>query len=222
MRLACTIALLLSTAGFSTARNQDSSVNVEPVVNVNSRYTVESIELVPERKSLSSSLRGAMQNMVGQKLDQQVLNDLAKRIRKELRLDNLMQRVVKGTQPEHVRVIFETKKPRGGFDVNLPKLAYHSKQGYSAVAEATETIFDNRFTFGIRSDADEKVERFAGINFRYENLHVFTDRVRLQFDFQSFHNQWNGATLAAFEASGNVPGIYRTRQNFQPTLSLKL
>jgi hypothetical protein len=216
MRHVRTLTLLVLLAGCSRAGNQD------PSVNVNSRYTIESVELVPQRKSVSSSLRDAMQNLVGEKFDQQVLNDLARRIRKELRVSSLMQKVVKGTKPEHVRVIFETEKPRGGFDINLPKLAYHSKQGLTAVGEATQIIHDSRFSFGIRSDADERVERLAGINFRYENTHVVTDRVHLQFDFQSFHNQWNGATLAALEARNDIPGIYRTRQNFQPALSVKI
>lgn len=211
-----TLIVLVLLAGCSRAGNQD------PAVNVNSRYTIESVELLPERKAMSSSLRDALQNLVGEKFDQQVINDVARKIRKELRVNSLMQRVVKGTKPEHVRVIFETEKPRGGFDVNLPKLAYHSKQGFTGAVEATQTVHDNRFSAGVRSDGDEKVERFAGINFRYENTHVFSDRVRLQFDFQSFHNQWNAATLAARETNPEVPEIYRTRQNFQPTLTFQI
>ena len=216
MKCVGSFALLTLLSGLSSAGNQDAAVNV------NSRYTIESVELVPDRKSLSASLREAMQNLVGEKLDQQILNDLARKLRKELRVDFLMQKVVKGSKPEHVRVMFETRGPRGGFDVNLPKLAYHSKHGYSAAVEATQTIYDNRFSFGVRSDGDEKIERFAGINFGYENRHVFTDRVRLRFDFQSFHNEWNGASLAALEQQADVPGIYRTRQNFQPTVSVAL
>jgi hypothetical protein len=215
MKYLVSLAILTLTAGLSSAGNQESAINV------NSRYTIESVELVPDRRSLSASIREAMQNLVGEKFDQHVLNDLARKLRKELRVDSLIQRVVKGSKPEHIRVIFETRGPRGGFDVNLPKLAYHSKQGYSAALEATQTIYDNRFSFGVRSDADEKIERFAGINFRYANRHVFTDRVRLQFDFQSFHNQWNGATLAAIEQA-DVPGIYRTRQNLQPMVAITL
>jgi hypothetical protein len=216
MRYFAPLAMLTLMAGVSSAGSQESAANV------NSRYTIESVELVPDRKALTTSLREAMQNLIGEKFDQQVLNDLARKLRKELRVDSLIQKVVKGSKPEHVRVIFETRGPRGGFDVNLPKLAYHSKQGFSGGIEATQTIHDNRFSFGVRSDGDEKIERFAGINFRYENRHVFTDRVRLQFDFQSFHNQWNGATLAAIEQQTNVPGIYRTRQNFQPMVTVSL
>ena len=109
MKCVGSFALLTLLSGLSSAGNQDAAVNV------NSRYTIESVELVPDRKSLSASLREAMQNLVGEKLDQQILNDLARKLRKELRVDFLMQKVVKGSKPEHVRVMFETRGPRGGF-----------------------------------------------------------------------------------------------------------
>src|SRR5688500_14850507 len=107
MRYVGSLALLTLTAALSLAGNQTAAANV------NSRYTIESVELVPDRKSLTASVREAMQNLVGEKLDQQVLNDLARKLRKELGVDFLMQKVVKGSKPEHVRVIFETRGPRG-------------------------------------------------------------------------------------------------------------
>jgi hypothetical protein len=65
------------------------------------------------------------------------------------------------------------------------------------------------------------VERYTGIEARYANQRLGTDRAHLAFEFDSFHEQWNGSTLAAASSPG-APGsdLYRSRQVFQPTLTL--
>jgi hypothetical protein len=68
--------------------------------------------------------------------------------------------------------------------------------------------------------ADELLERDAGFRLRYENRKVGTDVLQLRMDFDSYHEMWNAATEAALSENPQVPGIYRTRQNFAPSLSL--
>jgi hypothetical protein len=116
-------------------------------------------------------------------------------------------------------VVFEITRREVAFDLSVPKFVYHSRQGWSGAIEATTTasaLANSRFTFGLVSDGDELSERYAGIVARYENLKVGTSRVRLRFDFASYHDQWSSSTINALERNPEVPGIYRWRQNFAP------
>src|SRR5262249_15355268 len=76
---------------------------------------------------------------------------------------------------------------------------------------------------GITSDGDTLGERFTGVNARYQNKRLGTDRLGLRFDVDSYHNQWDSRTLEALAANPNITGeAYRARQNFQPVLSIAL
>ncbi len=195
-----------------------------PDYNVNSRYTVESVEVSPEtaRAKMSRALREELDKVAGQKFDPASLERLRWRIRSELRAPSVIQKVAKGAQREQVKVIFEIVRRRTGADMNVPKFIYHSKQGWTGSVEVSNSAGRNRFNVGVLSDGDSLVERQAGIVARYEREAIGTDRVRLGFDFESYHQQWNRATLTALETDRNVPGIYRTRQNFAPRVTVSL
>lgn len=192
-------------------------------INVNSRYTVESIEVSGHNPSkFSAGLRSEIRRLIGEKFDPPVFDDLARRIRRELHVRSVTHHLLRGTKPEHVRIVYEVKGHQADFDVSVPKFLYHGKQGWSAAVEATTRVAQNSFTFGLVSDGDELPERYAGLIARYENKKVGTDRLWLGFAFSSYHQQWNRTTLEALEQSGEVPGIYRTRQNFQPVATIVL
>ena len=58
--------------------------NQENTVNVNSRYTVESVEVSGEKEGrLTQGLRDDLRQQVGQKFNPEIFQDLAKRIRRE-------------------------------------------------------------------------------------------------------------------------------------------
>jgi len=196
--------------------------NPQEDVNVNSRYTVEKVSISGRLSSrVSVELRREMESVVGQKLDHGVLDRLAARIRRDLRVQNVSVRVHRGDLPEHVKVEFEIESGhRQGFDVNVPKLAYHSRQGFSAAGEVATTVRRTALTFGVLSDGDELVERFSGVQARVERESLGTRRLRAGFEFDSYHEDWNGATVAALASEPGSPGLYRTRQNFQPSLTV--
>jgi len=85
------------------------------------------------------------------------------------------------------------------------------------------TTHGNTFLVGLTSDGDTLNERFTGVHTRYENKRLGTDRLGVRFDFETYHEQWRGETLAAL---ASTPGItsdaYRTRQNIQPVLTVAL
>jgi len=197
--------------------------------NVNSRYTVEAIEIAGKSpRKLSSGLHEQIRGLIGERFNQSALDDLARRIRKELRVKAVSQKVQRGSQPNQVKVVFELTERRVNFDVSVPKFVYHSKQGWTSSVEGETAIGSNLFAFGLVSDGDELTERYAGLRTRYENRKVGSERVQLAFLFESYHQQWNRATLEALDAqSGSrlqpeVAGIYRTRQNFQPAVTVIL
>lgn len=195
-------------------------------MNVNSRYTVESVELSGTSESnISSGLRKDISRLIGEKLNSSLLDDLAKRIRRELHVRAVSHHVTRGDTPEHVKVVFEVKGRPRSYEISIPKFLYHSKQGWSAAAEGTVQIDQHRFTAGVVSDGDELAERFAGVMGRYENRKVGTDRLRFRFLAESYHQQWNRATrMAAAETLGaaRTSPIYRARDNFEPTATVVL
>jgi hypothetical protein len=194
-------------------------------VNVNSRYLVESVDIAGgSRTQISRGLREQLESLVGQRLNQDLLDRVARRMRNELHARLVSPKVAKGTQPEQVIVLFEVKgrSAKQNFDLSLPKGIYHSRQGWSGVLDAKFGVGDSRFNLGVASDGDSLIERFVGVRAGYENTHVGTDKVRLGFQFASYHEQWNLETLAHLAAAPDVPGIYRTRQDFAPSLTLAL
>jgi hypothetical protein len=196
--------------------------------NVNTRYTVETVSVsgegwstspaVDSDRKLSSGLRKEIASLVGEKLNPARLDDLARRLRAELRARTVEHHVLRGRSPEYVQVIFQVKAPPTRFDVSVPEFLYQDKQGWTGAIEGTATVAHNGFTAGLVSDGDELVERYTGEVARYESQPLAHGRARLRFEFASYHELWNSRTAAAAEAGQ----LYRTRQEFQPVLTVRV
>jgi outer membrane protein assembly factor BamA len=201
----------------------DAQAEAKPELNINSRYTVEDVQLKGvDKHRLSRDIRRDLQKLIGQKLDSELVDQLARRIRKDLHARSVSQKVVRGDQPERLKVIFEVSS-EDETDFHLSKFVYHGKQAWSAKAFGDFNIApQTSLLTGLVSDQDELLERYTGIAAGFENRKVGSDRVRLRFLFESYHNQWNGATLKALESNPDVPGVYRNRKSFQPTLTFVL
>jgi len=204
--------------------DQDGSLEV---ANVNSRYTVESVNVSGwKNRLISSSLRSEIDGIVGEKLDHPRLEQLAKRMKRELHVADVTVKVAKGSAPDHVVVTFEvTKGHEQNFDLRVAKFLYDSKQGWSGEGSAATHVAGNTFSFGLISDGDSLLERYSGIRAGFERKQVGTDRLSLRFEFDSYHQQWNNSTLSAAGAStllagGDEPLIYRSRQVFMPEATL--
>ncbi|MBZ5583230.1 MAG: outer membrane protein assembly factor [Acidobacteriia bacterium] len=207
--------------------------------NVNARYKVETVIVSgdgwtsdigagKEEKKLSSGLRKRISALIGDNLNPSALDDISKRIRDELHAREVTRHLMRGASPESVKVVFKVSEDSSRrFDISVPKFLYNSKQGWSGAVEGTATVKQNGFTFGLVSDGDELPERYAGLVARYENKSVGTDRLRFQFEFESYHEQWNNATVQELPPYAPATGsaletsqAYRTRQNFEPALTL--
>lgn len=196
---------------------------VSNTANVNSRYDVEGIEVTGVGEySLTKKLHDEIQQLVGSKLDPELIARLGDRIRTELRAKSVTHRIVRGDLPDHVRVVFEVSRRRVDFDISVPRFLYHSRQGWTGEFEAALTYEGNTLAFGLVSDADQLPERNSGIYARYENRRLGSDRVRAGVRFESYRQQWNAPTPETLALLPGVPGIYRTRQNVQPTVTILL
>jgi hypothetical protein len=197
----------------------------EQDMNVNTRYTVESVELAGDNPGISTGLRGELTRLVGAKLNPAALDDLATRIRRELHVRAVTHRLLRGQMPEHVRVVFDVRGTPAKFEASVPKLVYRSNGGFSGLAEGTATVGWQAFTLGGVSDSDDLAERYTGIVARYEDKRLVGDRVRFRVDFESYHEQWNQATANVLDQPGaesDTSGIYRTRQNIEPLVTFQL
>ena len=147
-------------------------------VNVNSRYIIEAVEISGYNTSrIAGSLRTQLQGLVGTSYDTEILENLARELRKEIHAKTVTQHIARGSSAERVKVVFEVTRRTAALDISVPKFLYHSKQGWSAQVEATTTVTrNNNLMFGVVSDGDELTERYAGIHAGYENLHVGTDK----------------------------------------------
>lgn len=212
-----------------------------PNSNANSRYTVENVIVsgngwsadlgaggeADREKKISPSLRKQLSSFIGNKFNPAALEAAAKQLRKELNARTVGHRVMRGAKPEYVKVVFDVNDRNPHIDASVPKFLYNSRQGWTGSVEVdVGAVRQNFFSFGIASDGNELAERYAGLSARYENARLGTDRVRLRFAFESYHQQWNRATLEHFDqaepvsASASLTSApYRTRQNFEPTVT---
>jgi hypothetical protein len=201
--------------------------------NVNAQYTVETVILSGKgwttnlrsetTDKISTGLYHQLTAIIGQKLNPAALDTLAANLKKELSAREVTHRIVRGEAPEQVRVEFEVRPARASVGMNINQFLYDSKQGWSGSGEADITVRQHTFALGLVSDGDWLAERYSGITARYEDKSLGTDLVSFKFQAESFHEQWNPATLAAVAAHPQAGiALYRTRTDFQPTATVVL
>jgi hypothetical protein len=194
-------------------------------LNVNSRYTIESINFVDQREyKLSTSALEEIRHLVGAKVSSEALDRLALRIRGELRAHDVTFKLTRGAQPESVRVLIQVDRAGGSFDASVPTLSYNSALGFTGTGQLTSTIGPNVFTFRALRDSDNLIERFSGIQAKYERKALANGRISLGFEFDGYQDQYAGSTLTALDSSrpSSQPslvgaGAYGSRLNYEPS-----
>jgi hypothetical protein len=91
--------------------------------NVNSQYIVESVDVKGvTQDQYSSTLHDEMQNMIGLMLDSTKVDELRRRLRNEPQLKgkySVSDKIERGSQPGHVKLVFEATKMPWAFRVTL-------------------------------------------------------------------------------------------------------
>jgi hypothetical protein len=196
-------------------------------LNVNSRYTIESINFVDQREyKLSTSALEEIRHLVGAKVSSEALDRLAQRIRGELRAHEVTFKLTRGAQPESVRVLIQVDRAGASFDASVPVLSYNSATGFTGTGQLTSTIGPNAFTFRVLRDTDTLIERLSGIQAKYERMAWANGRVRLGFEFDGYQDQYANSTLAALAGDSRPSslgaGAYGSRLNFEPSATFVL
>jgi hypothetical protein len=195
-------------------------------LNVNSRYTIESINFVDQREyKLSTSALEEIRHLVGAKVSSEALDRLALRIRGELRAHDVTFKLARGAQPESVRVLIQVDRAGGSFDASVPVLSYNSALGFTGTGQLTSTIGPNAFTFRALRDSDNLIERFSGIQAKYERTALGNGRISLGFEFDGYQDQYATSTLTALDSDSRPSsqsslvgaGAYGSRLNYEPS-----
>jgi len=214
------IALL----GQSLTPGEASETETAFDLNVNSRYTIESINFSGQREyKLSTSALEEIRRLVGGKMSTEALDRLTSRIRAELRAHDVTFKLARGADPESVRVLIQVDRAAGSFDASVPALSYNSALGFTGTGQIASTIGPNAFTFRMLRDSDHLIERYAGVEAKYEWLALAHGRIQLGFEFDGYRDQYDSATLAALdnasraELSSLGAGAYGSRMNYQPS-----
>src|SRR5580692_3564359 len=122
--LICTLAgvpLFAQSIAPPGETQETSATNLDQ--NINSRYTIESINFVDHREyKLSPSALDEIRHLVGAKVNTEALDRLALRIRGELRAHDVTFKLTRGAEPESVRVLINVERAGGSFDASVPNL----------------------------------------------------------------------------------------------------
>jgi hypothetical protein len=125
-----------------------------------------------------------------------------------------------------VRVDFEVVRKDYAFDLSVPRFLYNSSQGWTTELNASARYHAQTIGVGLGSNGDDLAERYTGFSTRYENSHVFSDRIRFGIGIEGYHDLWNPATrvaaVAVSNAASNEFALYRTRRNIAPALTFVL
>ena len=194
-------------------------------LNVNSRYTIESINFVDQREyKLSTTALDEIRRLVGAKVSSEALDRLAQRIRGELRAHDVTFKLTRGAQPESVRVLIQVDRAGGSFDASVPTLSYNSALGFTGTGQLTSTIGPNTLTFRMLRDTDNLIERISGVQAKYERS--VGKRILLGFEFDGYQDQYANSTLTALEGDSRPSSLgaeaYGSRLNYEPSATFVL
>jgi outer membrane protein assembly factor BamA len=190
-------------------------------LNINSRYTIESINFVDHREyKLSTSSLEEIRHLVGAKLSSEALDRLTTRLRGELRAHDVTFKLTRGAQPDSVRVLIQVDHAGGSIEASIPVLSYNSQLGFTGAGQLTSTVGPNVFTFRMLRDTDNLIERYSGIQASYQRNVTANGRIRVGFEFDGYEDQYDSSTIAAL--AGDRPsslgaGAYGSRLNYEPS-----
>lgn len=230
--------ICLVWAGAGTALADQALVRELAETNVNQQYLVESVSISGVEVTyfhdarLTPTLRHRLARLVGSPCDMSAIGELAGKLRSSLHLQEVRERLSRGSSPNRVRVNFETVHKDYSFDVSVPRFLYDSDQGWTTELNASFHARAHSLAIGLGSNGDDLVERFTGFSTRYEDSHVFSDRLHFALAVEGYHDLWNPATRRATAGESTVNdsaagasnsfALYRNRRNFAPELTFVL
>lgn len=222
------ITVLALLASRSASARDGMEPDPAALINVNDRYTVESIDFSSgQPPRVSESILSTLKRLIGDKLNLEALNRLCAQIGGEVHANQVTFRLARGSQPDQIKVLLDVEPPKVRFDADVPKFLYQSRQGWSGIGEARMSFGFHTLSLAILSDGDDSVERFSGVRASYQRQGLGSDRVQVSFTFDDLQHHYNDATGSAallennrLDNNGSV--LYRGRMDFQPAVTVLL
>jgi Omp85 superfamily domain len=223
-------AATLSLLGQSlTPPESQAEAEIASDLNINSRYTVESIQFFDHRDyKLSTSSREEIRRLVGAKLSTQALDTLTARIQRELRAHQVTFKLTRGALQDSVRVLIQVDHAGASVDASIPALSYNSQLGFTGVGEISSAIGPNALTLRMVRSTDTLIEQYSGIQAGYQRSLTSSGRIRIGFEFDAYADGYDGATVAALENESAIrssslgAGAYSSRLNYEPSATFVL
>jgi hypothetical protein len=192
--------------------------------NVNARYIVEQAEItgVPDA-DLTQALRDDLQALIGKRLDSGEADRLRERLERDLPRYEISQRLRRGNEVGHIRLVYEARKrelPQWlRFEPLRTNALFHSEQGWGSYLDLGIGDRNIRFTPIVAIDhADDLVEEYSGYGLRFETRKLGTRRLGASLEWSRFEQDWRAATLDALALAPEIPGPYDTRSTITPLL----
>lgn len=213
----CVTVAFLCCAASAAAWARSLPGNPSGAANVNSRYTVERVDVAPMGlDKISAPLRDRLQQLVGVRFDASLLEDAAARLKRELRNREVTTQVSRGSAPNQVAVTFQVELQNRTFEAQLTEFLYHSKEQLGMGIDLVYRGGSTRVHAGALSDNDDLIERSSGVRGGVERS-LAGGLVRVGLEAGARRSNWNRSTLAA-----TLPGsTYRQREAVQPTTTLQ-
>ena len=209
-------ASVLFITGQPPRRNQDE--------NVNTRYVVERAEIrgIRERE-LTAALRDDLRALEGERLDSAEAEEIEARIRRTLRRYDISRRIVRGSQPGRIGLIYEARRTDRWhwlrFEPVRADVLYHSDQGWGSYLELPIGSRHFRFTPILAlDDGDTLIEEYTGVGLRFETRTLGTRRLGASIEWTRFDQTWRDATLDALNADPDLARLYERRSTIAPLL----
>jgi hypothetical protein len=196
--------------------------------NVNERYPVERVEIRGEdADEISQELRDALRALEGRPLDSEEADRLETRIEEELPDHEVSRKVIRGSEPGQISVVFEVNLTESGrwipFERPSAKFVYHSKHGWGGYFGLP---FGNR-AFRLTpilaiNNADDLIEQYSGFGVKLETRDLGTRRLGASLEWSAYEQDWEPETLTAVGLNPRIPQAYESRSTITPQLTFAL
>jgi hypothetical protein len=190
--------------------------------NINARYTVERAEITGVRdEEMTQALRDALSAVIGKRLDSPEADLLRERIEHDLSGYDVSRRIRRGSEAGRIRLLYEARKrePPAWLDFESLRsgVVFHSEQGWGSYLDLALGTRNVRVTpIAAIDNSDDLVEEYSGYGVRVEARRLGTRRLGASFEWTSFDQDWEFATLDALAIRPDVPGLYDTRSTITP------
>jgi hypothetical protein len=193
--------------------------------NINARYPIERVELRGiSETDLSADVRAELHALVGKPLGSDEVNQLETKLRGALPDHDVRRRVIRGSRPGEVRLLFILDKSEAArwlrFDQLKSNLVYHSDQGWGAYLDLPISGRDFRFTPIIAIDnGDDLIEEYSGFGMRFQSRRLGTERLGASLEWTTFDQDWRAETLTALEVNPLPAAAYEQRSTVTPLVA---